>query len=42
MRVRVQTAMIENGFVHIPEIASWFDEYLHELTVLRLALCLLR
>jgi predicted phage terminase large subunit-like protein len=33
MRLHAQTAMIENGFVHIPETASWLDEYLHELTV---------
>ena len=25
--------MIENGFVHIPETASWLAEYLHEMTV---------
>jgi hypothetical protein len=25
--------MIENGFLHIPEIAPWLAEYLHELTV---------
>src|SRR6516164_88989 len=25
--------MIENGFVHIPESASWLAEYLHEMTV---------
>jgi hypothetical protein len=42
MRLHVQAAMIENGFVRVPEIASWLDEYLYELTVLRLALCLLR
>src|ERR1700724_1906093 len=33
MRLNAQTAMIENGFVHIPETAPWLDEYLHELTV---------
>ena len=33
MRLHAQTAMIENGFVHIPETASWVAEYLHELTV---------
>ena len=27
------TAVIENGFVHIPETAPWLAEYLHELTV---------
>jgi predicted phage terminase large subunit-like protein len=33
MRLHAQTAIIENGFVHIPETASWLAEYLHELTV---------
>jgi predicted phage terminase large subunit-like protein len=33
MRMHAQTAMIENGFVHIPESAPWLAEYLHELTV---------
>jgi predicted phage terminase large subunit-like protein len=33
MRLHAQTAMIENGFVHIPEAASWIAEYLHEMTV---------
>ena len=33
MRLNSQTAMIENGFVHIPEAAPWLAEYLHELTV---------
>src|SRR5262249_44704341 len=28
-----QTAVIENGFVHLPETAPWLAEYLHELTV---------
>ncbi len=28
-----QTALIENGFIHIPETAPWLAEYLHELTV---------
>ena len=32
-RLHAQTAMIENGFVHIPESASWLAEYLHEMTV---------
>jgi hypothetical protein len=27
------SVVIENGFVHIPETASWFAEYLHEMTV---------
>jgi predicted phage terminase large subunit-like protein len=33
MRLHAQTAMIENGFIHIPETAPWLAEYLHELTV---------
>jgi predicted phage terminase large subunit-like protein len=33
MRMHAQTAMIENGFVHIPETAPWLGEYLHEMTV---------
>jgi hypothetical protein len=33
MRLHAQTAMIENGFVHIPETSSWLAEYLHEMTV---------
>ena len=33
MRMHAQTAMIENGFVHIPETAPWLVEYLHEMTV---------
>jgi predicted phage terminase large subunit-like protein len=33
MRLNAQTAMIDNGFVYIPETAPWLDEYLHELTV---------
>jgi len=33
MRMHTQTAMIENGFVHIPETAPWLAEYLHEMTV---------
>jgi hypothetical protein len=32
MRMHAQTAMIENGFVHIPT-APWLAEYLLELTV---------
>ena len=31
--MHAQTAMIENGFVHIPETAPWLAEYLHEMTV---------
>src|SRR5215471_12209811 len=33
MRMHAQTAMIENGFVRIPETAPWVEEYLHEMTV---------
>jgi predicted phage terminase large subunit-like protein len=33
MRMRAQTAVIENGFVHLPREAPWRAEYLHELTV---------
>jgi len=31
--MHAQTAMIENGFVHLPKLAAWLAEYLHELTV---------
>jgi hypothetical protein len=30
--MHAQTAMIENGFVHLPKDAAWLPEYLHELT----------
>jgi hypothetical protein len=33
MRLNAQTAIIENGFVYIPETAPWLAEYLHEITV---------
>jgi Terminase RNaseH-like domain len=33
MRMNAQTAMIENGFVYIPETAPWLAEYLHEMSV---------
>jgi Transposase/Terminase RNaseH-like domain len=33
MRLHAQTALIENGFVYIPEIAPWLAEYLHEMMV---------
>jgi len=33
MRLHAQTAVIENGFVHLPTAAPWVDEYLHELSV---------
>ena len=32
MRLNAQIAMIENGFVYIPEAAAWLAEYLHEMT----------
>ena len=32
MRMHAHTAMIENGFVHLPKEAAWLPEYLHELT----------
>jgi predicted phage terminase large subunit-like protein len=32
MRMHAQTAMIENGFVHLPKEAPWLAPYLHELT----------
>jgi predicted phage terminase large subunit-like protein len=31
MRLHAQTAIIENGFVHLPETAPWLAEYLHEM-----------
>ncbi len=33
MQMHAQTAMIENGFVHLPKEAGWRAEYLHELTI---------
>ena len=33
MRLHSQTAVIENGWVHLPETAPWLAEYLHEMTV---------
>jgi predicted phage terminase large subunit-like protein len=33
MRMHAQTAVIENGFVHLPQAAPWLAEYLHELAV---------
>jgi predicted phage terminase large subunit-like protein len=32
MRLHAQTAMIENGFVHVPNRAPWLGQYLAELT----------
>jgi predicted phage terminase large subunit-like protein len=31
-RMNTVTSTIENGFVHLPDKASWLAEYLHELT----------
>jgi predicted phage terminase large subunit-like protein len=31
--LHAQTALIENGFVYIPDTAPWLAEYLHEMTV---------
>jgi hypothetical protein len=31
--LHAQTAMIENGFVHLPETVPWIGEYLHEMPV---------
>jgi predicted phage terminase large subunit-like protein len=33
MRMHSVTSTIENGFVHIPEQASWLAEYVHEMTI---------
>jgi hypothetical protein len=33
MRLHAQTAMIENGFVHIPESVPWLAEYPHEISL---------
>jgi hypothetical protein len=35
MRLHAQTAIIENGFVHLPDAAPWLAEYFHEMTVFR-------
>jgi predicted phage terminase large subunit-like protein len=32
MLMHTQTAMIENGFVHLPKEAGWLAEYRHELS----------
>ena len=32
MRMHSVTSTIENGFVHLPDKASWLPEYLHELS----------
>ena len=31
--LHAETAMIENGFVHLPKESGWLSEYLHELSV---------
>ncbi len=33
MRLHAQTAVMENGFVHLPDDAPWLADYLAELTV---------
>jgi predicted phage terminase large subunit-like protein len=33
MRMHSVTSTIENGFVHVPEQASWLAEYLHEMAI---------
>ena len=35
MRFNAQTATIENGFVYLPQQASWLAEYIHEITTKR-------
>ena len=30
--MHAQTAMIENGFVHLPDAGPWLAAYLHEIT----------
>jgi len=32
MRLHTRSAMIENGFGHLPTAASWLAAYLHEIT----------
>jgi len=32
MRLHAQTAIFENGFVHLPSSAPWLDEYVAEIT----------
>ena len=32
MRLLAQTATMENGFVYLPQQASWLAEYIHEIT----------
>ena len=32
MRLHTQTAVFENGFVHLPQAASWLAEYVREIT----------
>jgi predicted phage terminase large subunit-like protein len=33
IRMFTVTSTIENGFVHVPEIAEWAESYLYELTL---------
>jgi predicted phage terminase large subunit-like protein len=33
MRLHAQTALIENGFVWIPQTVPWLARYVHEMTV---------
>ena len=33
MRMHAQTALIENGFVYLPEKAPWLADYLHEMSI---------
>src|SRR3984893_8648980 len=33
MRMHAQTAVIENGFVYVPQTSPWLAEYLHEMAV---------
>jgi hypothetical protein len=35
MHLHAQTAMMENGFVRIPETAPWLNEYLQPLRARR-------
>ncbi len=33
MRMRAQTALIENGMVFLPQESPWLPDYLHELSM---------
>ena len=37
MRLHTRSAMIENGFGHLPTAASWLAAYLHEITTFPMA-----